>query len=68
MQKLTDDHQECLQCRVPNGCSPSHPACGVKRGIKYGLYSPRSLEASSNGLPKGFFKKEKEQSSANIIE
>ena len=50
-QRLTDDHQECLQCRVPDECQPRHALCGISRGMKYEIYRADSHSRASSGLP-----------------
>lgn len=38
---------ECLNCRVPNKCDQSDDRCGIKRGVKYGIYPLSALKSPS---------------------
>lgn len=38
---------ECLNCRVPGKCDQSDDRCGIKRGVKYGLYPKSALKSPS---------------------
>lgn len=39
---MKDHEQECFRCRVPNGCNTRDSRCGIRRGVKYGIY-PKSV-------------------------
>ena len=49
-----DYHAECNRCRVPVDCDNKDPRCGIRRGVKYGLYPKSALRADCSGLKYGW--------------
>lgn len=49
-----DYHAECNRCRVPDDCDNKDPRCGIRRGVKFGLYSKEALKPQSTGLKYGW--------------
>lgn len=43
---------ECLKCRVESECSTRSKKCGIRRGIKYGLYPESAMKRAKNSLPR----------------
>ena len=51
---LQDDlRSECLKnCGVPGGCNQTDDRCGIRRGIKYGLYPQSALNGVESAVPR----------------
>ena len=50
---LQDDlRAECDRCKVPKRCNQADDRCGIRRGIKYGLYPSSALNGVESAVPR----------------